>query len=125
MLGSHAIFKEGNVTMKRYFISMILFVITVAAFVACNASMSEAAEKTGEQLFNLHCSLCHPDGGNIISPNKTMRKRDLDANNITSPDAAVRIMRKPGPGMTTFDVKTVSDKEARQIAEYMFKKYRK
>jgi cytochrome c6 len=30
-------------------------------------------------------------------------------------------MRKPGPGMTAFDVKACSNKEAKAIAEYVLK----
>jgi len=33
-------------------------------------------------------------------------------------------MRKPGPGMTAFDKKTISDKEAKAIADYILKTYK-
>jgi cytochrome c6 len=34
-------------------------------------------------------------------------------------------MRKPGPGMNTFDVKTIPDKDAKEIAEYIMKTFKK
>jgi cytochrome c6 len=33
-------------------------------------------------------------------------------------------MRKPGPGMTAFDKKAVSGKEAKAIAEYILKSFK-
>lgn len=102
---------------------LILTVIAVVGATGLNAA--EAAEKTGEQLFVEHCALCHPDGGNIITPDKTLRKKDLDANKIKTAEDVVKIMRKPGQGMTAFDIKSLSDKDARKIADYIFKKFKK
>ena len=33
-------------------------------------------------------------------------------------------MRNPGPGMTRFDAKTVSDKDAQEIAAYILQAYK-
>jgi cytochrome c6 len=33
-------------------------------------------------------------------------------------------MRNPGPGMTTFDEKTIPDKQAKEIAEYILKSFK-
>jgi cytochrome c6 len=33
-------------------------------------------------------------------------------------------MRNPGPGMTKFDKKEISDKEAKAIAEYVLKTFK-
>ncbi len=63
--------------------------------------------------------MCHPDGGNIVNPKKTLMQKDRDAHNIRTAADIVRIMRKPGPGMTVFDAKTVSDKDAEAIAKYV------
>lgn len=102
---------------------LVITAIVLAGTAVLNAS--ETAGKTGEQLFKEHCSVCHPDGGNIITPKKTLMKKDLVANNIRSADDMVRTMRTPGPGMTAFDMKTLSDKEARKISDFIFKKYNK
>jgi cytochrome c6 len=102
----------------------VLFLLLIACVVVGLASVtySEATEKTGEQLFKEHCSMCHPEGGNIINPKKTLLKKDLEINKIKTAEDVVKIVRKPGPGMTTFDVKSLSDKDARMIADYIFKK---
>jgi cytochrome c6 len=48
----------------------------------------------------------------------------LKKNNITTPDDIVRIMRKPLSRMIRFDASTLSDKDARAIAEYVLKTFR-
>jgi cytochrome c6 len=69
--------------------------------------------------FNKHCASCHPNGGNIVNPKKTLSKKVLAANGITSAKGIVGKMRNPGPGMTRFDANTVPDKEATAIANYI------
>jgi cytochrome c6 len=74
-----------------------------------------AAGSSGEALFKQHCALCHPDGGNIINPQKTLRKKDRDAHNVKTAQDIIHNMRNPGPGMTKFDDKTVPEKDAKQM----------
>ncbi len=78
----------------------------------------------GEQAFQQHCAICHSGGGNMINPAKTLQARDLKANGIATPADIVAKMRNPGPGMTTFDKRTVPDKTARAIAEYILKTFK-
>jgi cytochrome c6 len=68
--------------------------------------------------------MCHPEGGNIINAKKTLHGKDLKANNISKPEDIVKVMRNPGPGMTKFDKKTISDKEAMEIAKYILKAFK-
>jgi cytochrome c6 len=111
--------------MKKCGLAVILFLIAIGVVGVAGMNSMEAAEKTGEQLFKEHCSLCHPEGGNIINPKKTLQKKDRETNNIKTAEDAIRIMRKPGPGMTVFDKNSLSDKDARKIADYIFKKFTK
>ena len=89
----------------------------------CSASFAEKG-KTGEELFKENCAVCHPDGGNIIHPEDTLRGKVLKAHKITKPADIVKKMRKPGPGMTKFDKKTIPDKDAKKIAEYILKTFK-
>lgn len=103
-----------------------LLAVTVAfiamAGLACAAGGKGA--KKGEELFKQHCMSCHADGGNIINAQKTLRKEALKANGITDWKGIVKVMRNPGPGMTKFDAKTVPDKDAKLIAEYVLKTFK-
>jgi cytochrome c6 len=88
-------------------------------FVTIGIAGKAVSAMAGEAGFKQHCAVCHPDGGNIVNPQKTLRKKDLDANNIKTATDIVKIMRKPGPGMTAFDANTVPDKDAKEIADYI------
>ncbi len=81
------------------------------------------ADKSGEALFKQNCAVCHVDGGNIVNPQKTLHKKDREAHNTKKAEDIVKIMRNPGPGMTKFDEKTIPEKQAREIAEYILKTF--
>jgi cytochrome c6 len=100
--------------------------ITVATVILATAASTAFAAfaATGETLFKQHCAVCHPDGGNIIKPTHTLHKKDLDQNGIKNWKGIVKNMRTPGPGMTAFDAKTVSDKDAKAIADYVLKTFK-
>lgn len=83
-----------------------------------------AAAPAGDALFKERCAACHPDGGNIINPQKTLKKKDLAASKLTEAKKIVAYMRKPGPGMTPFDAKSLPDKDATAIATYILKTFK-
>ena len=104
---------------------LVLFMLVCLIALSGAAMNMYASEKKGEALFKDHCTMCHPDGGNIINPKKTLHKKDREANGIKSREDIVKVMRKPGPGMTTFDSKSLSDHDAKEIAEYILKTFSK
>lgn len=75
--------------------------------------------KSGEPLFKENCSPCHPDGGNTSDPERTLHGPVLRTNHITRPEDIVRIMRHPVSRMIRFDETTISDRDAKAIAEYI------
>jgi len=102
-----------------------VLVVTVGlALPTAGLSAAEKKESAGAKLFQQHCAACHPDGGNIIKPALSLRKKDLDAHGVKTADDIVGKMRNPGPGMTRFDAKTVSDKDAKEIAQYILQAYK-
>lgn len=107
----------------KTFRSVILVSIALCLSVAYAAAGSTKDTKAGQELFMKHCSSCHPDGGNIINPEKTLHKKDRMTNNIKSAQDIIGKMRNPGSGMLQFDKKTLSDKDAKEIAEYILKTF--
>ena len=105
--------------MKRRLISAMVVVAAAGSIVVLSAGGVDAAPPAGEALFKQHCAVCHVDGGNLIVPQKTLRKKDREANNVKTVEAIVKTMRKPGPGMTAFNEKAISEKDAKTIAEYI------
>jgi len=94
---------------------------------ACSGGSSNKTEKEsskGEELFKFNCTVCHPNGENVINKEKTLHKADLDKNGVKTPDDIVKLMRNPGPGMRQFDEKTISDHDAHEIAEYVLKAFK-
>lgn len=105
----------------------ILFTVIVASVLGIGTialADKPATKHPGEAKFKELCALCHPDGGNIINPKKTLNKKDREASNIKTEADIVRTMRNPGPGMTTFDAKTLSDKDAGEIAKYIMRAFK-
>ena len=77
----------------------------------------------GKKAFDKHCAVCHPKGGNTINTQKPLTKKSLTANRVKSVKGIVGKMRNPGPGMTKFDEKTISNREAEAIAKYILKAF--
>jgi len=83
----------------------------------------QATARSGEELFKQYCANCHPDGGNVSDPEKNLRRATLKAAHITRPEDIIRVMRRPESRMITFDQSTISDRDARAIAEYVLKAF--
>lgn len=107
-------------------LSKIVVLVVSAGLVlfAAGLNAAEKKESTGAKLFQQYCAACHPNGGNIIKPALTLHKKDMEAHGVKTAKDIVAKMRNPGPGMTRFDVKTVSDKDANEIAKYILQAYR-
>lgn len=82
------------------------------------AAASFAAGSKGEALYKEKCASCHPDGGNIMNPKETL-KGIKNAGKIT------KQIRKGGGGMPAFDSKSISDADAKVLADYIMKTFKK
>jgi len=103
-------------------IAILLAVSFTAAPGFCAVKKTEKID--GKIAFEKHCAVCHPNGGNIINPKKQLNAKSLKANKVAGVKDIIATMRKPGPGMTRFDEKTISSKQAQAIAEYIIKTYK-
>ncbi len=110
----------------------VLSAALVCLFVMPLLPEEAGAQITGEDLFMQHCAACHPDGGNVINPKKTLHKKDREANGIVTAEDIVNKIRNPGPtpthpqewaGMKKFDRRTIPDEDALKIAEYVLKTF--
>ena len=102
-----------------------MFVVVAICCTGVYVFAQKASSSPGESLFQANCAVCHPNGGNIINPAKTLHQKDRFANNVKTADDIVKKMRNPGPGMTKFDETAISDKDAHTIAEYVIKTFKK
>ena len=95
--------------------------IVLAAVVVCVSMMSAAAfaaGDAGEAVFKAKCASCHPDGGNIMKPKATPK-------GIKDSKKIIKQVRKGGGGMPAFDAKAVSDADAKLLADYIIKTFKK
>lgn len=95
--------------------------ILMAAVVLSVSMMSTAAfaaANSGEAIFKAKCASCHPDGGNIMKPAETLKGMKDSKKIITQ-------IRKGGGGMPAFDVKAISDADAKKLAGYIIKTFKK
>lgn len=88
-----------------------------------NTGVSSEMLKEGKELFAQNCNICHPNGGNIINPEKSLQKESLKKNGITTAEDILHIIRNPGPGMRKFSRDRLSDEDALKIAEYILNTY--
>lgn len=112
--------------MQKILLSAVLAVSL--SLYSCALFGRPAGIKSGKELFQENCAGCHPEGGNILNPRKTLHRKDLEANNIRTPEDIVRKMRNPGPdpmhpqswaGMKMFDENAISGDDAMKIANYI------
>jgi cytochrome c6 len=96
----------------------------VAVAPVASGTTSPEPVRDGEALFKQYCANCHPNGGNASDSERTLYGSVLKRNHITKPEDIVRIMRKPLSRMIRFDASTLSDKDARTIAEYVLKTFK-
>ena len=98
--------------MKKFSVAVVL--MALAAF----ASTAVAGPAKGEAVFKEKCAACHPDGGNIINPKETLK-------GLKDSKFIIKKIRTGGNGMTKFDAKAVSDADAKAVAEYIIKTFKK
>ena len=97
---------------------MSIVAATVALSVGMMSAAAFAAENSSEAIFKAKCASCHPDGGNIMNPKETLK-------GIKSSKKIITQIRKGGGGMPAFDAKAISDADAKLLAEYIMKTFKK
>lgn len=95
-----------------------ILMATVVVSVGMISAVAFAAETGGEAIFKMKCASCHPDGGNIMKPKATLK-------GIKNSKKIITQVRKGGGGMPAFDTKSVSDADAKLLADYIIKTFKK
>lgn len=95
-----------------------ILMATVVLSVVMMAAAVFAAETGGEAIFKAKCTSCHPDGGNVMKPNETIKGMKSSKKIITQ-------VRKGSAGMPAFDAKAISDADAKLLADYIIKTFKK
>lgn len=102
----------------------LLFTATLCLFGTAVLAKDAGEGKTGKELFEQHCAVCHPNGDNIVNPTLTLSKKALAARNVKTAADVIGKIRNPGPGMTAFDKGAIPDSDAKKIADYILKTFK-
>jgi cytochrome c6 len=111
---------KTRVKVRTYILAGAIGIFAFTVF----GGTAQANPKTGEVEFKEYCSACHFDGGNLINPAKTLSKIDREKNGVKTVKDIIKIMRKPGEGMSMFDEKTLPESDANKIAEYIINTFK-
>ena len=95
-----------------------------SAMTGAAMGMKTASLDAGKALFDKNCSACHPDGGNIINPKKTLSLKDREANGVKTKEDILSKVRNPDPGMTALTKEQLSDEDVFKIADYIFRTFK-
>jgi len=101
-----------------------LFCFALGAVGCSTGSRPETSGASGEELFLRRCAGCHPQGRNLLYPQKDLKRLTLVANGISTPQDIKRILRNPGKGMPQFGPAVISDAEALRIGTYVLETFR-
>jgi cytochrome c6 len=84
------------------------------------------SNKSGEVLFYEFCSRCHPNGGNVVNPQKNLQAQTLTAAGLKTEDQLVAYLLNPGPGMPRLIHRDheLSETSARKIIRYIMQTFK-
>jgi cytochrome c6 len=104
--------------------SCVLVILLLAVIICGMAPACKGTAVSGADLFMMHCTGCHPGGGNTVKPQKTLHAKDLNANNIRTAEDIVEKIRNPGAGMPRFGESLIPRKDALRLGKYILATYR-
>jgi cytochrome c6 len=97
--------------------SVLCIIAAMTCTIAAGSALA-AEQKNGEALFKEKCASCHPNGGNVINPKEQIK-------GMKDPKKIIGKVRKGGGGMPSFDQKAISDADAKALADYIIKTFKK
>jgi cytochrome c6 len=77
-------------------------------------------EQLGKEIFQKNCMVCHIGGGNIIIPEKDLKKESLEANGMNNLSAITYQILNGKNGMPAFGGR-LTDQEMEQVALFVLK----
>ena len=105
-----------------------ILTLSVCLFATAPFAKDKPKGESGAELFNHFCVECHPDGGNLLNPKRTLHKADLEANDIMTVEDIIHKIWNVGPfamhpqsrlTMKRFNPDTIPYEDAMAIANYI------
>ena len=102
-------------SMKKLDMNMAIILAVILLMPCLGLGAGKEKGKTGQEEFQTNCAACHPDGGNVIKPDKPMKGSEK----LADFKAFQAWIRKPVPPMTPFTTAQISDKQVRVLYDYI------
>lgn len=104
----------------RYYV--IPFLLGLWLWVSCTptavATVTATDLQQGAPVFELHCSGCHLNGGNIIRRGKNLKQKALEKNGYGSVEAIAQIVAQGKNNMSAYSDRLTAD-EIQAVATYV------
>lgn len=97
-------------------LSIVLLLSIVFNFTFVRPVLADAA--SGAKLFNANCAACHAGGKNLVNPQKTLAKADLEKYGMNSLEAIVTQVTKGKGAMPAFQGK-LNAQQIEDVANYV------
>ena len=101
--------------MKRIALVLSAAAICVALLSVAGFGQEAAKSKIGEEEFKENCSSCHPNGGNVIKPEDTIKGSPM----LKDFETFLSWIRKPVQPMPTFSASQISEEQAKQLYDFI------
>jgi len=116
------IFGDREQSMKKFLAFVLVAVMTV--FLSFNSPALAGNAASGAKIFSAICASCHLGGGNIVRPNKSLKKSDLERYGNNSLEAIVNQVTKGKGAMPAFRGR-LTDQQIEDVAAYVLEKAEK
>ena len=103
--------------MKKILAMLIIIAAFMCSFVISAFTQDSAPGSSGEVLLKENCAVCHPNGGNIVNPNKPLK----GAQTLNTFETFLSWIRKPVQPMPPFPSSKISDQQAKELYDYLLK----
>ena len=98
-------------------VSSILLAMAVLTFLWGAPAMAGDAA-SGASVFGANCAACHAAGRNVVNPQKTLQKGDLETYGMNTPEAIITQVTNGKNAMPAFAGR-LSDKQIEDVAAYV------
>ena len=102
----------------------IILSAAVFALVGAVSSVQAADAKAGEKVFESNCTACHANGGNVMKPEKSLKKEALDKSKMNTAAAIATQVTKGGNGMPGFEGQ-LNAKDIENVSAYVAEQAKK
>ena len=102
-------------SMKNLEAKVMIIMAAVLLMTGMGLGAEKGKGKTGQEEFQANCAVCHPEGGNVIKPDKPLKGSDK----LKDFKIFQAWIRNPVPPMTAFTTVQISEQQARAIYDYI------